>query len=71
MLVAFCDQLAGELDVALLEGDPVAVTDPRVADLPLDGIERMRLAIGEVPANRQAPIRFRAWCELGLGCVRH
>ena len=31
----------------------------------------MRRAIGEVPANRQAPIRLRAWCELGLGCVRH
>ena len=71
MLVAFCDQLGGELDVTLLERDLVAVTDQCVAYLPLDGVERMRLGVGEVPANRQAPIRCRAWCELGLGCVRH
>ena len=43
MLVAFCDQLVGELDVALLERDAVAVADARVAQLPLDGVERMRL----------------------------
>ena len=32
----------GELDVLLLEGDAVAVADARVAQLPLDGVERMR-----------------------------
>ena len=43
MLVAFCDQVVGELDVGLLEGDAVAVADARVAQLPLDGVEGMRL----------------------------
>ena len=31
-----------ELDVALLERDVVAVADPGVAELPLDGVERVR-----------------------------
>ena len=44
MLVAFCDQLLGELDALLLEGDLLAVADARVAQLPLDGVERMRAA---------------------------
>ena len=33
----------GELDVLLLERDAVAVADARVAQLPLDGVERMQL----------------------------
>ena len=42
MLVAFCDQLFGNSTSALLEGDAVAVADARVAQLPLDGLERVR-----------------------------
>ena len=37
MFVAFCDQVGGELDVALLEHG----ADARVAQLPLDRVERM------------------------------
>ena len=40
MLVAFCDQLFGNSTSGLLEGDAVAVADARVAQLPLDGLER-------------------------------
>jgi len=40
MLVAFCDQLFGN-STSLLEGDAIAVADVRVAQLPLDGVERM------------------------------
>ena len=57
MLVAFCDQLFGELDVALLERDVVAVADPRVATLPFDGVERVR------PGRREeAPEGQRVGC---------
>ncbi len=41
MLVAFCDQSARELDAALLERRVVRVADHRVAQLPLDLVERM------------------------------
>ena len=41
MLVAFCDQLLRELDVALLEGRLGRVADQRVARLPLDLVERV------------------------------
>ena len=44
---------ARELDVALLEGDLVAVADARVADLPLDGVEGVRLRRREVAMDSQ------------------
>ena len=74
MLVAFCDQLVGELDVALLEGDAVAVADARVAQLPLDGVERMGVRRREEALDRQrraggrcSGVRWGAWSvSIGL-----
>ena len=43
----------GELDVALLEGDAVAVSDAGVAALPLDGVEGVRAGIGEEAFDRE------------------
>ena len=43
----------GELDVLLLEGDAVAVTDPRVADLPLDLVERVHAGLREQAPHGQ------------------
>src|SRR5205807_4587561 len=43
----------GELDVALLEGDLVALADPGVAGLPLDRVEGVDGGIGEATRNAQ------------------
>ena len=55
----------GELDVALLEGDAVAVADARVAQLPLDGVERVRVGRGEeaLDSERRAGggVLVRSW----------
>ena len=45
----------GELDALLFEGHPLAVADAGVAHLPLDGVERMGLAIGEEAGDLQRP----------------
>ena len=47
----------GKLDVALLEGDTVAVADARVAPLPLDGVERMAPPGREIATDRQPAAR--------------
>jgi hypothetical protein len=57
----------GELDVALLEGDTVAVADARVAQLPLDGLERVRPRGREKALDRQ---RLAGYRVLGDGCLR-
>ena len=57
----------GELDVALLEGDAVAVADARVAQLPLDGVERMRPRGREEALDRQ---RAAGRCRVRDGGVR-
>ena len=53
MLVAFWDQLVGELDAALLEGGLRGVADDRVALLPLDLVEGMGALGREVPLEPQ------------------
>ena len=45
----------GELDVALLEGDAVAVADAGVAALPLDLLERVHVGRREEAIDRQRP----------------
>src|SRR5439155_9987722 len=54
------------LDVSLFEGDPVAVAYSRVAQLPLDGIERMDPRGREVTTDRQpvACLDCLSWCCL-------
>ena len=57
----------GELDVSLLERDLVAVADPRVPQLPLDGIERMLSDRREIAADREtvaglAGVLLSGWC---------
>ena len=57
----------GELDVLLLERDPIPVADARVARLPLDGVERMDARRREVPLDRQRPAGLDI---VGEGCLR-
>ena len=61
----------GKFDIGLLEGDPVAVADARIADLPLDGVEGVGSRRGEVPPNRQSLARSDALLKLRVRCVRH
>ena len=51
MLVAFCDQVDGELHAALLEGGVRRVADHGVADLPLDAVEGVRCRLREAPRD--------------------
>ena len=53
MFVAFCDHDFGNSTFVLLERDLVAVADPRVADLPLDLLERMDARLREQPLDTQ------------------
>ena len=69
MFVAFCDHVRRELDVGLLEGDLVAVTDARVAQLPLDRVERMDPGRREATTDRQRLRGVDVLCD--LGCEFH
>src|SRR5207248_9898290 len=56
-----------ELDVRLLERDPVAVSDSRVAQLPLDGVEGVRGLVREETTDRKrsALAELLTWCCVG------
>src|SRR5947208_15071030 len=56
-----------ELHPALLEGDPVCMTDPSIPQLPLHRVERMLSRRGEVAADREALTGPRLKAE---GCLR-
>ena len=58
-----------ELDVGLLEGDLVAMTDARVAQLPLDGVEGMNPGRRETTTDRQRLRGVDVLCD--LGCEFH
>ena len=60
-----------KLDVALLEGDLVAVADARIPQLPLDRLERMLPRRGEKSADRESLPRVLSGGELGLRGVLH
>src|SRR5438105_3786313 len=49
----------GELDIALLERNLVAVADARVAQLPLDGVKRMDSGRREMTPDRQSAAGLR------------
>ena len=54
MFVAVCDQNFGNSTFALLEGGPVLAGDDRVAELPLDLVERIAARDREEPPRRDA-----------------
>src|SRR5437764_1308721 len=60
-----------KLDIALLEGNLVAVADPGVPQLPLDRIERMLPGRREIAADREALARRLAGAEWGVRGVLH
>src|SRR3954469_20621422 len=58
-----------ELDVRLVEGDAVAMTDLRVPQLPLDGLERVHAGMGEQAPHRDGLAGPRGGGESGSGRV--
>src|SRR4029079_16667214 len=62
---------ARELDIALLEGDLAAVADLRVAQLPLDRVERMDAGTRELAPDGQRLTGLDVLCECRVGSGFH